>query len=92
MNTEVANKLFWIAMHVLHDAAPSVPPRGEPLVSVLTSGEPSWERARLRGTRRRHNEWWLSRGRSEEWSGEGSESEGYSEGDEEESSEEGSIA
>ena len=87
MYTEVATRLFWIAMHGLHDAPPSVHPRGEKLVSVPTWEELNWERALFRDTRRRYNEEW-----SEEWSEEGGESEEYYENDEEELSEEESIA
>ena len=45
-------------MHVLMDMPPPVPPRGEPLVPVLTSRKrkPKSERARIRGIRRRHLE------------------------------------
>ena len=43
-------------MHVLTDAPPSVPQRGAPLVSVLTSRElkPKWEAKRLERLRKRH--------------------------------------
>ena len=49
-NMEVAIHLCRIVIHVLIDVLPSVPQRGEPLVSVLTSREfkPKWERLRLR--------------------------------------------
>ena len=44
-----------IATHVLKDMPPVVPPKGEPMVFVLTSRvrKPKWERARLRGMRTR---------------------------------------
>lgn len=49
-NTEFAIKLSRVVIHVLSDAPPSVPQRGEPLVSALRSRkfEPRWERTRLR--------------------------------------------
>ena len=42
-------------LHVLTDMPPVVPPKGEPMVCVFTSKvrKPKWERARLRGIRRR---------------------------------------
>ena len=91
MNSEVATKLFWIAINVLHDAPPLVPCRGEPVVHPPLSKR--WERALLRSTQRRHRE---KRLRNEEWSEEDnfywqsvpSDSE---EDDEEESSEEERI-
>ena len=51
---EIATRLSRIAIHVLTDVPPSVPQRGEPSVSVLTSRKrkPKWERARLRGLRK----------------------------------------
>ena len=54
-NWEFAIKLSRIAIHVLEDMPPSVPRKGEPVVFVLTSRvrKPKWERARLRGIRRR---------------------------------------
>ena len=54
-NREIAIMLSRIVIHVLTDVPPSVPQRGEPLVSVLTSRKrkPKWERARLRGLRKR---------------------------------------
>ena len=57
-NREIATGLSWIVMHVLRDAPPSVPPRGEEMVSVLTSRKrkPRWERARHEGIARRYNE------------------------------------
>ena len=89
-NLEIATKLSRIAMHVLSDVPPSVPQRGEPLVSILTSRkrQPRWERARLRRIRRRYIERMMRRcdRSSEGWSEEGSESSG------EESSKEESIA
>ena len=50
MNTEIAIKLTRMIIYALKDAPPSVPQRGEPLVSVLTSRkfEPHWERKRFR--------------------------------------------
>ena len=47
-----------IVVHVLTDVPPSVPQRGEPLVSVLTSRkfQPKWERARFRRLKRRYIE------------------------------------
>ena len=56
-------------MHVLIDVPPSVPQRGEPLVSILKSQkrQPKWARARLRGLRRRHVERMLRRKVWEEW-------------------------
>ena len=47
-NLEIATGLSRIVMHVLGDTPPSVPPRGEPVVCVLTSRtrKPVWERAR----------------------------------------------
>ena len=58
MNTKnllIATRLPRAMLHVLTDAPPSVPQRGEPLVSVLTSRKrkPKWERARLKGLRKR---------------------------------------
>ena len=55
-NVEIAIKLSRVVMHVLTDVPPSVPPRDEPLVFVFTSRErkPKWERARLRGIKRRY--------------------------------------
>ena len=52
---DIAIRLSRAMIHVLADAPPSVPQRIEPLVSVLTSRErkPKWERARLRGLRKR---------------------------------------
>ena len=87
---EVATGLSRILMHVLTDAPPSVPPRGEPVVSVLTSRKrkPKWERARLRGIRRRYLEKMYRRDCRVE-----REMSGYvDESDGEESSEEESIA
>ena len=57
-NLEIAIKLSRAVMHVLTDVPPSVPQRGEPLVSVLTSRKlkPKWERARLRRLKRRYIE------------------------------------
>ena len=54
-NLEIATRLSRAMIHVLTDAPPSAPQRGEPLVSVLTSRKrkPKWERARLRGLRKR---------------------------------------
>ena len=54
-NREIAIRLSWIVMHVLTDAPPSVPPRGEPMVFVLESRvrTPNWERERFRGIKRR---------------------------------------
>ena len=54
-NLEIAIRLSRTMIHVLTDVPPSVPQRGEPLVSVLTSRKrkPKWERARLRGLRKR---------------------------------------
>ena len=54
-NLEIATKLSRAMIHVLTDAPPSVPQRGEPLVSVLTSRgrKPKWERIRLRGLKKR---------------------------------------
>ena len=68
-------------MNALRDAPPSVPPRGEPLVSQPMFGKPSWERALLRSSRRRHREkgWW-----NDDWYEEGGESEECREHDEEE--------
>ena len=85
MNSRIATSLCWIAMNALRDAPPSVPPRGEPLVSQPVFGKPSWERALIRSSRRLHREksWW-----KEEWHEEGGESEGCCEHDEEESAEE----
>ena len=72
MNSRIATSLCWIAMNALRDAFPSVPPRGESLVSQPMFGKPSWERALLRSSRRRHREevWW-----KKEWHEEGGESE-----------------
>ena len=55
---EIATKLFRVVMNMLADTPPSVPPRGEPMVSVFTSGERKlkWERARLRAIRKRHRD------------------------------------
>ena len=57
-NREIATGLSWIVMDVLRDALPSVPPRGEPMVSVLASRKrkPKWERVSLEGVRRRRRE------------------------------------
>ena len=90
-------------MHVLTNAPPSVPPRSEPMVSVCTSRERKlkWERARLRGIRKRHRDKmdrrsdqlkrrmrrYVDEGDSEE-----SSDEEHIESDDEESSEEGNIA
>ena len=84
-------------MHVLTDSPPSVPPRGEPMVSVLTSMDqkPRWVRARRKGIGKRYVErvcHWRreerreKRRRKREWSGY------VDEGDDEESSEEESVA
>ena len=55
MNREIATTLSRIVMHVWTDMPPLVPPKGEPMVFVLTSKvrKPKWGRARLRGIRRR---------------------------------------
>ena len=64
-NTEIAIRLSRVVIHVLSDVARSVPQRGEPLVSVLTSREfsPKSERERFREPwRRRVRKWkeaWL---------------------------------
>ena len=44
-NVEIAVKLFRIAMHVLTDILPSVPQRGQALVSAFRFGKlkPTWE-------------------------------------------------
>ena len=57
-NLEIATGLSRAAMHVLTDAPPSVPPRGEPMVFVPTSRErkPHWERAQRKGIRKRYFE------------------------------------
>ena len=54
-NREIATGLSYTAMNVLRDAPPPVPPRGEPMVSVLTSRKrkPRWERMRLEAIKRR---------------------------------------
>ena len=85
---EIATKLARIVMHVLLDVPPPVPPRGEPLVSILSSRErqPKLERVRLRDLRRRRAGRMRSRGGSGEFSEEDSEGGG------EESSEEESVA
>ena len=48
-NGEIATKSSRAMIQFLEDAPPSVPQRGEPLVSVLTSRErkPKWERVRF---------------------------------------------
>ena len=55
---EIATGLSWIVMHVLRDTPPPVPPRGEPMVFVLTSRKrkPKWERAQHEGIVRRCEE------------------------------------
>ena len=57
-NSEIATGLSRIVLHVLEDAPPSVPPRGEPMVCVLTSRvrTPVWEPARHNGIQRRYLE------------------------------------
>ena len=81
-NREIAIMLSRIVIHVLRDMPPSVPPRGEAMVSVLTSRERKlhWERERLRGIRSRSNK------KDDYWRGYVDESDGG------ESSEEESIA
>ena len=84
---EIATGLSCIVMHVLRYAPPSVPPRGEPMVSVLTSRKrkPRWERMRLEAIRRRRihkrnsrflrepvRRWYSDESSSEESSEEGS--------------------
>ena len=46
---EIAITLCTVVMHVLADVPPSVPNRGAPLVSALTSRKlrPNWERRRI---------------------------------------------
>ena len=53
---EIATKLSSAMVQFLEDLRPSLPQRGEPLVSVLTSREhkPKWERVRFMGLKRRH--------------------------------------
>ena len=61
MNVEIATKFSRVVIHALSDAPPSVPRRGEPLVSVLGSRKlkPKWERGRLRAHKRwRVRCWW----------------------------------
>ena len=55
MDIEIATKLSRVVIHALRDTPPSVPQRGEPLVSVLKSKElkPKWERDRFR----KHKKW-----------------------------------
>ena len=55
---EIATKLSRAVMDILTDTPPSVPPRGEAMVSVLTSRErkPKLERARLRGIQKRRRD------------------------------------
>ena len=57
-NREIAIGLSYVVLHVLRDAPPSVTPRGEPMVSALTSRrrKSKWERARREGITRRLNE------------------------------------
>ena len=89
-NLEIATGLSRAAMHVLTDAPPSVPPRGEPMVFVLTSRkrEPKWERARHKGIQKRYIERLYRRDRRIKRA-----SDGYvDEGDGGESSEEESVA
>ena len=83
-NVDIATKFSRIAIHVLSDVRPSVPQRGEPLVSVLRSRElkSRWERERFRKLRRRP----ASRKWSDESGG------GYGEDDKEGTSEEESVA
>ena len=83
-NVEIAIKLSRVAMHVLNDVLPSVPQRGQPLVSVLRSRKfrPTWECERLSDLQMR---------RARRVGSDGSSGEGKEE-DEEESSEEGSVA
>ena len=47
-NREIAIQLSWAVMWVLRGAPPSVPPRGEPMVSVLTSRKQMFWQARKR--------------------------------------------
>ena len=86
---EIATGFTWIAMHVLSDTPPSVPPRGEPVVFAFTSRKrkPKWERARHEGITRRLNEGMIRRyAKYQERMRRAEES------DSEESSEEGSSA
>ena len=55
MNIEIATKLSRVVIHALRDTPPSVPQRGEPLVSVLRTKElkPKWGRDRFR----KHKKW-----------------------------------
>ena len=55
-NLEVASGLSRAVIHVETDSPPSVPPRGEPMVFVLTSRKrkPKWERARRKGIVKRY--------------------------------------
>ena len=48
-NVEIAIRLSRVVMHVLSDVRPSVPTRGAPLASALTSRKlkPKWEYRRL---------------------------------------------
>ena len=89
INAKIATKLSRVAIRALADTSPSVPQRGEPLVSVLRSRElkPKWERERLRKHKR-----WLIRFRERMGRYDGKCSGRYSESDGEESSEEESIA
>ena len=52
-NVGIAIKLSRVVIHVLTDVPPSVPNRGDPLVSALTSRKlrPNWERRRLERVR-----------------------------------------
>ena len=89
-NLKIATGLYRIVMHVLTDAPPSVPPRGEPMVFVFTSRKRKleWERARLKGIGKRYVERLCRRGRrnEREWNGY------VDERDSEESSEEERVA